>query len=119
MDVIELEDIGKEGREEERVEQSREEKDREDTSLSENTKDNYDNTRSRINTETATQSETRTDLEDFDTADLTRRLAKDQQDKETQRDGAKQILEIITREKKFGDYGEKSRELLDNLRGEI
>ena len=46
---------------------------------------------------------------------LTRRLAKDQQDKETQRDGARQILEIITREKKFGDYGEKSRELLDNL----
>ncbi len=42
-------------------------------------------------------------------------IPKDQQDKEAQRDGARQILEIITREKKFGDYGEKSRELLDNL----
>ena len=71
MENIELEDIGKEGREEERDQESREEKDREETSSTENTKDNYDNTRARISSETATQSETRTDLEDFDTVNET------------------------------------------------
>ena len=55
MDVIELDNIGEEGREEGRDQEGREERDREDTSFSENTKDNYDNTRSRINSESATE----------------------------------------------------------------
>ena len=110
---IELKERGRE--EDKSSEEAREKEETSFTERTEEAEDDYDNIRSRIDSETATQSETRTDLEDFDTADLTRRLAKDQQDKETQRDGARQILEIITREKKFGDYGEKSRELLDNL----
>ena len=105
MDVIDLDNIGEEGREE---------KDQEETSFSENTKDNYDNTRSQINSEPATQSETRTDLEDFDTEDLTRRIAKGQQDIKIRREGARQILKIITKEE-FGDYGDSSEELLDGL----
>ena len=61
MENIELEDIGKEGREEERDQESREEKDQEDTSFTENATDNYDNTRSRINSAISTQSKTDTE----------------------------------------------------------
>ncbi len=113
MDVIDLDNIGEEGREE-RGGENREEKYQEETSFSENTKDNYDNTRSQINSEPATQSETRTDLEDFDTEDLTRRIAKGQQDIKIRREGARQILKIIMKEE-FGDYGDSSEELLDGL----
>ena len=113
MDEIELNNIDK-GREEEgRTEQDRE---REETSFTERTEeaeDDYDDIRSRISPEPTDQSDV--DLNDFDTADVVRRMNKGKQDKEEYRDGARQILEIITREKKFGDYGEKSRELLDNL----
>ena len=113
MSELELVDISEEGEEEEKGQEDKEEKDQEETSFSENTKDNYDNTRARISSEPADQSDV--DLNDFDAADVVRRMNKDKQDKEEYRDGVRQILEIITKEKKFGDYVEKSRELLDNL----
>ncbi len=113
MSELELVDISEEGEEEEKGQEDKEEKDQEETSFSENTKDNYDNTRARISSELADQSDV--DLNDFDAADVVRRMNKDKQDKEEYRNGVRQILEIITKEKKFGDYGEKSRELLDNL----
>ena len=56
MDVIDLDNIGKEGREEETKRAEEEE-----TSFTENTKDNYDNTRSRINSGISTQSKTDTE----------------------------------------------------------
>ncbi len=108
MSELELVDISEEGKEEEKGQE-----DQEETSFSESTKDNYDNTRTRISSEPTVQSDV--DLNDFDAADVVRQMNKGKQDKEEHRDGARQILEIITREKKFGDYGEKSRELLDNL----
>ncbi len=114
MDVIDLKDIREEGREEERDQESREEKDQEETSLTENTKDNYDNTRTRISSGTTTQSETKADLNDFNFEDVRRSVAKNQQDGETRKDGAIQILRMITDEN-LGDYGDSSKELIINI----
>ncbi len=113
MDVIELDNTG-EDRAEQREETERVGREDEETSFIENTaKTDADNIRTRISSEPTVQSDV--DLNDFDAADVVRRMNKGKQDKEEHRDGARQILEIITREKKFGDYGEKSSELLDNL----
>ncbi len=54
------------------------------------------------------------DLNDFDFTDVTRRLAKNQQDKEAHKEGAIQILRTITDEN-LGDYGVSSRELLNGI----
>ena len=54
------------------------------------------------------------DLNDFDFTDVTRRLAKNQEDKEVRKEGAIQILRMITNEN-LGDYGISSRELLDGI----
>ncbi len=99
MSELELVDIGEEGKEEEKGQEDQEKKDQEETSFSESTKDNYDNTRTRISSEPTVQSDV--DLNDFDAADVVRRMNKGKQDKEEHRDGARQILEIITREKKI------------------
>ncbi len=109
MDDIELDNIDK-GRVED--EQDREKEETSFTERTEETEDDYDDIRSRISPEPTVQ--TRVDLNDFDSTDLERRLAKDQQDKEMRREGAIQILRMLTGEN-LGDYGENSRELLDNL----
>ncbi len=54
------------------------------------------------------------DLNDFDFTDVMRRLAKNQQDKEVRKEGAIQILRVITNEN-LGDYGVSSRELFDGI----
>ena len=54
------------------------------------------------------------DLNDFDFTDVTRRLAKNQQDKEACKEGAIQILRMITDEN-LGNYGVSSRELFDGI----
>ena len=54
------------------------------------------------------------DLNDFNFTDVTRRLAKNQQDKEVRMEGAIQILRMITDEN-LGDYGVSSRELFDGI----
>ncbi len=112
MANIELDNIGDQREETEQEEAEQEE---EDTSFTENTdNDNadYDNIRTQINSESTDQ--TRVDLNDFDFTDVTRRLAKNQQDKEVRKEGAIQILRMITDEN-LGDYGVSSRELLDGI----
>ncbi len=107
MDDIELDNIDK-GRVED--EQDRE---KEETSFTERTEETEDDDiRSRISPEPTVQ--TRVDLNDFDSTDLERRLAKDQQDKEMRREGAIQILRMLTGEN-LGDYGDNSRELFDGI----
>ncbi len=54
------------------------------------------------------------DLNDFNFTDVTRRLAKNQQDKEVRKEGAIQILRMI-RNENLGDYGISSRELFDGI----
>ncbi len=109
MDNIELDNIGEDRREQEQTERE------EDTSFTED-KDNadadYDNIRSQINSESTDQ--TIVDLNDFDFTDVTRQLAKNQQDKEVRKEGAIQILRMITDEN-LGDYGVSSRELFDGI----
>ncbi len=108
MADIELDNLG-----EDRTE--REQTEREDTSFTEDT-DNadaeYDNIRTQINLESTDQ--TRVDLNDFDFTDVTRLLAKNQQDKEVRKEGAIQILRMITNEN-LGDYGVSSRELFNGI----
>ncbi len=113
MDVIELDNIGEEGREEGRDQEGREERDREDTSFSENTKDNYDNTRSRINSESATQSETNTERGNSDSTDSERRV-QDQLDKRAkQRYDTVRVLGSMTDIKFSTTHGENSMELIN------
>ena len=109
MDDIELDNIDK-GRVED--EQDREKEETSFTERTEETEDDYDDIRSRISPEPTVQ--TRVDLNDFDSTDLERRLAKDQQDKEARREGAIQILRMLTGEN-LGDYGDNSRELFDGI----
>ncbi len=109
MDDIELDNIDK-GRVED--EQDREKEETSFTERTEETEDDYDDIRSRISPEPTVQ--TRVDLNDFDSTDLERRLAKDQQDKEMRREGAIQILRMLTGEN-LGDYGDNSRELFDGI----
>ena len=114
MDVIELDNTG-EDRTEQREETERAEREDEETSFTENTaKTDADNIRTRISSETSTQSETRVDLNDFSFEDAARSIAKNQQDKETRKEGAIQILRIITDEN-LGDYGDSSEELINNI----
>ena len=109
MDNIELDNIGEDRREQEQTERE------EYTSFTED-KDNadadYDNIRSQINSESTDQ--TIVDLNDFHFTDVTRRLDKNQQDKEVRKEGVIQILKMITNEN-LGDYGISSRELFDGI----
>ena len=114
MDVIELDNTG-EDRTEQREETERAEREDEETSFIENTaKTDADNIRTRISSETSTQSETRVDLNDFSFEDAARSIAKNQKDKETRKEGAIQILRVITDEN-LGDYGDSSEELINNI----
>ncbi len=93
MNNIELDNLGEDRTEQERTER------KEDTSFTEDTDNadaDYDNIRSQINSESTDQ--TRVDLNDFDFTDVTRRLAKNPQDKEVRKEGAIQILRMITLE---------------------
>ena len=114
MDVIELDNTG-EGRTEQREETERAEREDEETSIIENdAKTDADNIRTRISSETSTQSETRVDVNNFEFKDVAINLAKNQQDKEVHKEGAIQILSMITDEN-LGDYGVSSRELLNGI----
>ena len=108
MADIELDNLGEDRTEREQTERE------EDTSFTEGT-DNadaeYDNIRTQINLESTDQ--TRVDLNDFDFTDVTRLLAKNQQDKEVRKEGAIQILRITN--ENLGDYGVSSRELFDGI----
>ncbi len=116
MDVIELDNTG-EDRTEQREETERAEREDKETSIIENdAKTDADNIQTLISSETSTQSETRADnyLNNFDFKDVARSLANKQQNKEVRKEGAIQILRMITDEN-LGDYGVSSRELLDGI----
>ncbi len=115
MENIELKDIGKEGREEERDQESREEKDREDISFTENMRDNYDNTRSRINSGSTTQRETNEGLDKNDLQNIEERI-KSLQDKSLKvRRNAIEALESATGVRFDVSHGDKSKYLISKI----
>ncbi len=113
MDDIELDNINK-GREEERSGQDREREETSFTERTEETKDDYDNIRSRINSEKApTQSETNEGFDD-DEDDLNERLQDQTFKKEMIRFKTIQALELATGVRFSVSYGENSKRLIDN-----
>ena len=111
---IELNNIDK-GREEEgRTEQDREREETSFTERTEETKDDYDNIRSRINSETPTQSKTNEGFDD-DEDDLSERIEELTFKKEMIRFKAIQALELATDVRFDASYGENSKELIDNI----
>ncbi len=117
MDEIELNNIDK-GREEEgRTEQGRE---REETSFTERTEeaeDDYDDIRSRINSEEApTQSKTNVGFDDEDDlTELEKRLQDQANKKADQRYNAIQALESATDTRFSVTHGDSSKELIDYI----
>ena len=112
MDDIELDNINK-GREEERSGQDREREETSFTERTEETKDDYDNIRSRINSETPTQSKTNEGFE-YDEDDLSERIEELTFKKEMIRFKAIQALELATGVRFDASYGENSKRLIDN-----
>ena len=112
MDDIELDNIGK-GREEERSGQDREREETSFTERTEETKDDYDNIRSRINSETPTQSKTNEGSK-YDEDDLSERLEELTFKKEMIRFKVIQALELATGVRFDVSYGENSKRLIDN-----
>ena len=112
MDDIELDNINK-GREEERSGQDREREETSFTERTEETKDDYDNIRSRISSEPTVQSETNEGFDD-DEDDLSERLQDQTFKKEMIRFKTIQALELATGVRFSVSYGESSKELIDN-----
>ncbi len=112
MDEIELNNIDK-GREEERSGQDREREETSFTERTEETKDDYDNIRSRISSEPTAQSETNEGFDD-DEDDLSERLQDQTFKKEMIRFKTIQALELATGVRFSVSYGENSKELIDN-----
>ena len=115
MDDIELDNIDK-GREEERSGQDRE---REETSFTERTKetkDDYDNIRSRLSPDSIDQGETNEGLEYDDEYDLSEQLQNQAQATKEQmiRREAIQALELATGVRFNEEYGENTKTLIDN-----
>ncbi len=116
MDDIELDNINK-GREEERSGQDREREETSFTERTEETKDDYDNIRSRINSEKApTQSETNVGFDDEDDpTELEKRLQDQANKKSDQRYDAIQALESATDTRFSVTHGDSSKELIDYI----
>ncbi len=114
MADIELDNIDK-GREEERSGQDREREETSFTERTEETKDDYDDIRSRINSEkTPTQSETNVGFDDEDDpTDLERQIQDLAVKKALQRYKAIQALESLTGTRFNVTHGESSKELID------
>ena len=112
MDDIELDNINK-GREEERSGQDREREETSFTERSEETKDDYDDIRSRIDSDPADQGETSKGFDD-DEDDLSERLQDQTFKKEMIRFKTIQALELATGVRFSVSYGENSKELIDN-----
>ncbi len=116
MDDIELDNINK-GREEEgRTEQDREREETSFTERTEETKDDYDNIRSRIDSEEApTQSKTNEGFDDEDDSELARQIQDHAIKKAVQRYGAIQALESATDTRFSVTHGDSSKELIDYI----
>ena len=116
MDDIELDNINK-GREEERSGQDREREETSFTERTEETEDDYDDIRSRINSEKApTQSETNVGFDDEDDpTELEKRLQDQANKKSDQRYDAIQALESATDTRFSVTHGDSSKELIDYI----
>ena len=115
MDEIELKERGRE--EDKSSEEARERQEKEDTSFTERTEeaeDDYDDIRSRINSETPTQSKTNEGSE-YDEDDLSERIEELTFKKEMIRFKTIQALELATGVRFDVSYGENSKELIDNI----
>ncbi len=114
MDEIELKERGRE--EDKSSEEARERQEKEDTSFTERTEeaeDDYDDIRSRINSETPTQSKTNEGSE-YDEDDLSERIEELTFKKEMIRFKTIQALELATGVRFDVSYGENSKRLIDN-----
>ena len=115
MDDIELDNINK-GREEERSGQDREREETSFTERTEETKDDYDNIRSRISPEPTDQSKTNEGSDDEDDpTDSEKRLQDQAIKKAVQRYGAIQALESATDTRFSVTHGDSSKELIDYI----
>ena len=116
MADIELDNIDK-GREEERSGQDREREETSFTERTEETEDDYDDIRSRINSEEApTQSKTNVGFDDKDDpTDSEKRLQDLAIKKAVQRYGAIQALESLTDTRFSVTHGDSSKELIDYI----
>ena len=115
MADIELDNIDK-GREEERSGQDREREETSFTERTEETEDDYDNIRSRINSEkTSTQSETNVGFDDEDDSESARQIEDYAIKKAVQRYDAIQALESLTGTGFNVTHGDSSKELIDYI----
>ena len=115
MADIELDNIDK-GREEERSGQDREREETSFTERTEETEDDYDNIRSRINSEkTSTQSETNVGFDDEDDSESARQIEDYDIKKAVQRYDAIQALESLTGTGFNVTHGDSSKELIDYI----
>ena len=115
MADIELDNIDK-GREEERSGQDREREETSFTERTEETEDDYDNIRSRINSEkTPTQSETNVGFDDEDDSELARQIQNYGINNAVQRYDAIQALESLTDTMFSITHGDSSKELIDYI----
>ena len=115
MDEIELKERGRE--DDKSSEEARERQEKEDTSFTERTEeaeDDYDDIRSRINSETPTQSKTNEGSE-YDEDDLSERIEELTFKKEMIRFKTIQALELATGVRFDVSYGENSKELIDSI----
>ncbi len=120
MDAIELNERGKDGEEDEKFEDARERQEEEETSFidrTEETEDDYDDIRSRINSETPTQSKTNEgfddDEDDQESTYLEKQLQNIRDRKATQRYDAIKALEAGTGVRFNVEYGDKTMTLID------
>ena len=115
MDEIELKERGRE--EDKSSEEARERQEKEETSFTERTEeaeDDYDDIRSRINSETPTQNKTNEGSE-YNEDDLSERIEELTFKKEMIRFKAIQALELATGVRFDISYGENSKELIDSI----
>ncbi len=113
MDDIELDNINK-GREEERSGQDREREETSFTERTEETKDDYDDIRSRIDSDPADQSKTNEGSK-YDEDDLSERIEELTFKKEMIRFKTIQALELATGVRFDASYGENSKNLIDHI----
>ncbi len=114
MADIELDNIGEEGREEERAEETKRAEE-EETSFTENTRDNYDNTRSRINSGSATQSKTNEGVDENDLQNLEKRIRSLQDKSLEKRRKVIEALESATGVRFDMTHGDKSKYLISKI----
>ena len=118
MADIELDNIDK-GREEERSGQDRGREETSFTERTEETEDDYDDIRSRINSEEApTQSETNVGFDDEADSELARQIEDHAIKKAVKRYNAIQALESLTDTRFSITHGESSKDLIDFISGD-